>query len=323
LSTVSTRDVLITGPLGHIGSHLIRHLDRSAFGGRVVLLDNLESRRFPSLYGLPRDVPFAFLQEDILSVDFNRLLKGIGAVIHLAAITDAEGSYKVPAEVEAVNFHGLKRVADACLANGVRLVFPSTTSVYGSQALRVDETCAELRPQSPYAEAKLNSERYLRSLAADGLKFVICRFGTIFGHSVGMRYDTAVNRFTWQAATGVPITVWSTAWKQKRPYLYLGDCVSAINFVMKRDLFDGEIYNVVTDNFTVEDVVTAIRQFIPDLAVTFVESPIMNQLSYEVDDSKIRALGFSTSGALLDGIRESIAQLGGIHRDASAALPDA
>lgn len=306
--------ILVTGALGHIGSKLIRNLDNRLID-EVILFDNLESRRFPSLYNLPKKkFKFRFVQDDILTADFNAYLKdaGVTTVIHLAAITDAEGSLKIPEKVEAVNFHGLKRVANACLKAKIRLFYPSTTSVYGSQALRVDETCTELKPQSPYAEAKLNSEIYLRGLKKKGLKFVICRFGTIFGHSVGMRYDTAVNRFTWQAATGLPLTVWKTAWKQKRPYLYLGDAVRAINFILKKDLFNGETYNVVTKNFTVENVVKTIRQFVPKLAVNYVDSAIMNQLSYDVDDSKFRKLGFKPTGNLKKGIGEKITSLKGI-----------
>lgn len=305
-------DILITGALGHIGSLLIRNLDKSIFRGKIVLMDNLESRRFPSLYGLSTDFKFKFVKDDILTADFNRYLKGVWAVIHLAAITDAEKSHKIPEQVETVNFKGLKRIADACLKTKTRLFFPSTTSVYGSQDSRVDETCRELKPQSPYAEAKLNSERYLRKLKPVGLKFVICRFGTIFGHSIGMRYDTAVNRFAWQAATGLPLTVWKTAWKQKRPYLYLGDCIKAINFILKKDLFNGETYNVVTKNFTVEDVVKTIKKFVPELTVKYVDSPIMNQLSYDVDDAKFRKLGFRPTGSLKAGINEEIRQLKGI-----------
>ena len=305
------KKILITGALGHIGSNLIRNLDKSAVRD-VVLMDNLESQRFPSLYKLPRGFNFKFIREDIMTADFSKYLSGIDAVIHLAAITDAEKSKQMPEQVEAVNYQGLRRVADACLKSKVPLLFPSTTSVYGSQSSLVDETCTELKPQSPYADAKLKSEQYLQSLKKKGLKFVICRFGTIFGHSVGMRYDTAVNKFTWQAANGLPITVWKTAWKQKRPYLYLGDCTRAINFVLRKDLFDGEIYNVLTTNFTVENVVSAIKKFVPKLAVSYVDSTIMNQLSYEVDDTKFRKLGFRPTGNLKSGINEKILQLSGI-----------
>lgn len=307
--------ILITGALGHIGAHLIRNLNDS-LTDEVVMFDNLESRRFPSLYNLPKKkFKYRFVRDDIMTANFDNYLKntGVTTVIHLAAITDAEGSHKIPEQVEAVNFKGLQRVADACLRNKVKLFFPSTTSVYGSQSLRVDEACAELKPQSPYANAKLNSETYLQSLKKKGLKFIICRFGTIFGHSIGMRYDTAVNRFTWQAVTGLPLTVWKTAWKQKRPYLHLGDCVRAINLVLAKDQFDGEIYNVLTENFTVEDVVNTIKKFVPTLAVNYVDSPIMNQLSYEVDDSKFRKqFGFKPTGNLKRGVAEKISSLKGI-----------
>ena len=146
--------ILITGALGHIGSCLIRNLDKSAVKN-VILLDNLESQRFPSLYNLPKGFNFKFVRDDILTADFDKYLKGIDAVIHLAAITDAEHSKQIPDLIEAVNFRGLKKVADACLKSRTKLFFPSTTSVYGSQSERFDETCKELKPQSPYAEAKL------------------------------------------------------------------------------------------------------------------------------------------------------------------------
>jgi UDP-glucose 4-epimerase len=306
--------ILITGALGHIGAHLIRNLDESLFS-EVILLDSLESRRFPSLYNLPKKkYKYRFIQDNIITADFDKYIKdtGVTTVIHLAAITDAEGSAKVPEQVEAVNYFGLTRVADACLRNNVKLLFPSTTSVYGSQDSKVDETSTELKPQSPYAWAKLRSEKYLQELKPKGLQYMICRFGTIFGHSIGMRYDTAVNKFTWQAANGQPLTVWKTAWKQRRPYLHLNDCIRAINFILKRDLFNGETYNVLTKNFTVQQVVTTLKQYIPKLVVNYVDSPIMNQLSYDVDDSKFRKLGFKPIGDLKKGIGEKIDSLKGI-----------
>ncbi len=306
------KNIVITGALGHIGSKLIRELNRD-LTDRIILIDNLESQRFPSLYNLPKHFKYGFIRDDVLTFDFKKYLKdNVSLVIHLAAITDAERSHAIQEEVEAINFGGLKRVADACLENNVKLFFPSTTSVYGSQALRVDETCQELKPQSPYAESKIHSEEYLQKLKKRGLKFITCRFGTIFGHSIGMRYDTAVNKFTWQAANGLPVTVWKTAWNQKRPYLYLGDCVRAINLILKKDLFDGNVYNVLTSNFTVQDVVKTIKKFAPKLTVSYVDSPIMNQLSYEVDDTKFRKLGFKPLGRLKDGINEKILQLEGI-----------
>jgi len=303
--------VLITGGLGHIGSSLLRNLGDD-IDKEVIILDNIETKRYASLFNLPAGFCFRLIEEDITTTDIEKHLEGIDVVIHLAAVTDAEGSKEIPAHVEAVNFGGLKRVADACLVKGVRLLFPSTTSVYGSQTVVVDEECKELKPQSPYAESKLHSEEYLKSLGERGLKFVICRFGTIFGYSIGMRFHTAVNKFVWQATTGRPLSVWKTAWKQRRPYLDLRDCVRAINFIIEKDLFTGEVYNVVTKNFTVEEVVTTIEKLVPGLAVNYVDSAIMNQLSYDVDASKFASAGFHSAGNLDEGIGATIEALKGI-----------
>ena len=179
----------------------------------------------------------------------------------------------------------------------------------------MDETCKELKPQSPYADSKLQAEECLRGLKSRGLRFVICRFGTIFGFSIGMRFHTAVNKFTWQAVNGVPLTVWKTAWKQKRPYLDLADCVNAINFILENDIFDGETYNVLTSNFTVEDIVITIKKFVPGLSVSYVDSAIMNQLSYEASDAKFRARGFTPIGDLQKGIEETVSRLSSIRME--------
>ncbi len=308
---MNQKTILVTGALGHIGSRLIREFSPKLVG-RVVIIDNLSTQRYPSLFELPTTMRYEFHEEDVRTVDFSKYLGGVDAVIHLAAITDAPSSKDRPEETFDVNLGGTKRIADACLVAKVPILFPSTTSVYGSQANLVDETSKELKPQSPYADSKLQAEEYVRSLKPKGLRFVICRLGTIFGYSIGMRFHTAVNKFTWQAVNGISLTVWKTAWKQKRPYLDLADCVKAVNFILEKDLFDGEIYNVLTNNFMVEDIVTAIKKFVPDLTVSYVDSAIMNQLSYEVSDAKFRARGFAPAGNLGRGIEMTVNKLRGV-----------
>jgi nucleoside-diphosphate-sugar epimerase len=164
-----------------------------------------------------------------------------------------------------------------------------------------------LKPQSPYAETKLKEEDLVQSLARhDGLPAIVFRFGTIFGASVGMRYHTAVNKFCWQAVMNQPLTIWKSAYDQKRPYLDLIDAVRATAFVIKHDLFDGRIYNVLTLNATVRDIVECIREFVPDLQLSFVKSPIMNQMSYEVSCGRFLDQGFVFSGDVRRGIRETL-----------------
>jgi len=307
--------IVITGALGHIGSRLIRTLPDSFPGVEIVMLDDLSTQRYASLFNLPAHVNYRFIEADVLSADLDEVFRGAVAVVHLAAITNAAGSFENAAQVEQVNFAGTERVARACQRAGAPLLFLSTTSVYGTQNAVVDEACsaAELQPQSPYAESKLRAEQMLQTLGREeGLRFVTCRFGTIFGPSPGMRFHTAVNKFIWQACLGHPLTVWSSALDQQRPYLDLEDAARAIEFIIARDRFDREIYNVLTLNATVGEIVETIRGCVPDLVVSMVDARIMNQLSYEVSCAKFTALGFRFTGDLQQRVAESVALLKGV-----------
>jgi nucleoside-diphosphate-sugar epimerase len=303
--------LLITGALGHIGSRFIHDLRPGEFS-EVVLVDNLTTLRYCSLFNLPAGVPFRFVEADVRAADLDKLFAGMEVVMHLAAITDATRSFENEAQVEQVNFVGTERVAQACVKTGCRLIFPSSTSVYGVQEGVVDEDCPidQLKPQSPYADNKLRAERLLAELGASAnLRFIICRFGTIYGVSPGMRFHTAVNKFAWQACLGEPVTVWRTALHQRRPYLDLGDAVRALRFILQRDLFDQRIYNVLTDNLTVAEVLEALRELTPGLEIKFVDSPIMNQLSYTVRNDRFRALGFEFQGQLREVLNKTVSLL--------------
>ncbi len=308
--------LVVTGALGHIGSRLVRELPRELPDcGEIVLIDDLSTQRYASLFELPAGVRYRFLEADVASADLRPVIDGASAVLHLAAITDANASFEQRERVMAVNFEAVKRVAEACAAVGAALIFPSTTSVYGSQAEQVDEACGEdeLRPQSPYAEAKLAAERWLSEYAgAARLRYVTLRFGTIFGVSPGMRFHTAVNRFAWQAVLGQPLSVWRTALDQARPYLDLDDAIRAVAFLLRAQRFDGEIYNVVTLNATVREIVDALRAHVPDLKVELVESRIMNQLSYRVSDARLRSLRFEPRGDLGRALGQTVDLLRGV-----------
>ena len=297
----------VTGALGHIGAAFIRTLAGRQYD-EVLLIDNLMGERYSSLFDLPRDVPFRFVQADIRHANLEDLFRGFDTVIHLAAITNAAESFDIADLVHDVNYAGTVRVAEACRRTRSRLLFLSTTSIYGTQLEVVDEAypASELKPQSPYAQSKLSAEGYLTGLHAQGLEFMTVRFGTVFGKSIGMRFHTAINKFCWQASVGQPISVWRTALHQRRPYLHVGDAVRAMHLILGWDRFDGQIYNVVTSNATVNDIVEILKDQIPDVRVDFVDSKIMNQLSYTVLAEKFRRRGFKFQGDLRSGVIETL-----------------
>lgn len=304
--------IIVTGALGHIGSRFIREAASLFTGAEIVMIDNFATQRYASLFNLPAGCRYRFVEGDVVDMDLESMLGNTDAVLHLAALTDAATSFERKDEVERNNMGATEHVGLACAATGTPMIFVSSTSVYGKASGVVDETCDDsvLKPQSPYAETKLREERRLCSLGeSSGLRFVICRFGTICGASPGMRFHTAVNRFCWQAVMGVPLTVWRTALHQKRPYLALSDAVAAFTFIITNGFFPCRVYNVLTDNLTVNDILDLIRREIPELEVTCVDSEIMNQLSYEVSNAAIAAAGFHSRGSIEQSISDTVSLL--------------
>ena len=145
--------------------------------------------------------------------------------------------------------------------------------------------------------------------------------GTIFGPSAGMRFHTAVNQFCWRAVTGQPIEVWRTAAHQFRPYLDLADAVRAMIFILRRRQFDRRVYNVLTLNTTVSHVVEVLSAFVPELRVTYVDSPLMNRLSFLVEANRLLRSGFACSGSLERGIADTVGLLQGVRPQSALVAP--
>jgi len=301
--------IVITGALGHIGSRIIREIPSFCPEAEIVMIDNLLTQRYSSLFNLPATGNYHFIEADVLDTDLQVIVEGANIVVHLAAITDATSSFKNKEQVEYVNYNATVRTAETCWNVKCPMIHISTTSVYGTQQETVDENCSpeELKPQSPYAETKLKEERFLQTAGTkENLRFVICRFGTICGVSPGMRFHTAVNKFCWQAVMGQPLTVWRTALHQKRPYLALTDAVDAIKFIIENNLFDRRIYNVLTENLTVNSIIQHIKQHISQLSIQYVDTEVMNQLSYEVLNLRFKKQGFEFTGNVKKSIEETI-----------------
>ncbi len=301
--------ILVTGCLGHIGSKLIRAFPNFVSDVELVGIDSLLSQRYCSLFNFNKEYDFEFIEGDVRDLTSDNL-EGIDIVIHLAAITDAANSFSNASELERNNYNSTKIIADICSKRSIKLISVSSTSVYGTQKDEVDENCSDedLLPQSPYAETKLKEEELVHNLSInEGLDVTCLRLGTIFGISPGMRFHTAVNKFCWQAVFKKPLTIWTSAYNQYRPYLDIDDAIRAIAHIINNDLIDGfSLYNVLTGNFTVKEVVDTIKKTIPDAEIDFVEAEIMNQLSYKVSAKKFISTGFQFKGDLEKSIQQTI-----------------
>ena len=299
---------LVTGGLGHIGSKLVREYAKRDDIELIRIMDNFLVQRYCSLFNLPNGKRYEFIEGDIMNDgDLKKAMKDIDIVIHLASITDAPSTISKPQETERVNFEGTKKALDAAISAGVKkFLFPSSTSVYGEAEGIVDEEFKDFKPSTPYAETKLNSERLLQSVGKEGkIHTVVLRMGTIFGTSIGMRFHTAINKFCYLAAMNRPLTVWDSALNSRRPYLGLNDDIRAFEFLEKNGK-SGEVYNVVTKNYSMQEVIDSLRTIISNVKIEIVKSPVANQKPYHTSNEKIKSLGFEFHDDLRSSMQETV-----------------
>jgi UDP-glucose 4-epimerase len=309
--------ILITGGSGHIGSHLLLYLGQLSYIKNIFVVDNLLTQRYTSFFNLPFKHKVSVEMTDVRELSINSSLfnEKIDLVIHLAALTDLNQSFEEPQKVFENNFEATLNIANICRQLGIPLIFPSTTSVYFPKygEKKVFESEQNLYGGNPYSKSKIAEEQLIKGL--EGLKFVILRLGTVFGVSPGMRFHTAVNKFCLQAALGKELTVWATALNQIRPYLALSDLGLSINHVIQKSLYDSEIYNLVSINTTVADIINLIENNLNEkVKLNLVESKIMNNLSYEVSNLKFQSTSFSFTGNLNDAISKTLDLFKGIRR---------
>ena len=121
--------LVVTGALGHIGSRMIRELPLLFPGVEIVMIDNLTTQRYSSLFNLPTQGVYTFIEGDILTLGLEPLFSDVDAVINLAAITDATKSFENKEQVEHVNYTVSQRVAEACVTTGTKLFLISTIKI--------------------------------------------------------------------------------------------------------------------------------------------------------------------------------------------------
>jgi nucleoside-diphosphate-sugar epimerase len=299
-------NIIVSGGLGHIGSLLIRRLLFSKSIKNLIVIDNISTQRYSSLFNIKNKIKLILIEKNVQEVNLKSILKKNDIFIHLSAITNAAESFSIKNKIFLNNFDSTKYIADSCRSKNAKLIFISSTSVYGSgDKIMYEDRDDNLKPQSPYAECKIKEENYIKSLSKK-LKFVIFRFGTIVGTSPGMRFHTAVNRFCWQASHNQAITVWKYSYTQCRPYLDLSDAIKVFEYFIFKNLFNCQIYNVVTFNKSVKDIIDLIKIYKKKIKINFVKNTIMNQLSYSASREKIIKTGFVFRGNLKKSIKKII-----------------
>ncbi|MDQ3030791.1 MAG: NAD-dependent epimerase/dehydratase family protein [Myxococcota bacterium] len=220
--------VLVTGGAGFIGSHLCERLVER--GDHVVVVDNVSSGRWSNL-GAIRD-RIEVIEDDVLNLlDHREALAGTERIYHLAALISGYDSLGEPDAYVRANVDGLLRVVDLCRTlERPRVVFASSSTVYGSEGEPLRGEATPPRPITMYALTKLMGEHVLamyRDLA--GFSDVSLRLFNVYGprQSPDHPYANVTCKFSDAAARGGAVKLYGDG-KQTRDFVYVDDVVDAM-----------------------------------------------------------------------------------------------
>jgi nucleoside-diphosphate-sugar epimerase len=302
---------VVTGAAGFIGSHLAAALlDR---GDAVVGVDAfsdyyVRARKESNLARLLGRSGFTFLEADVAEAPLDFVVAGTNGVFHLAAQPGVRGSWGSSFAIYVRdNVVATQRLFEAAARAGTRVVFASSSSVYGNAAAYPTSEDVVPRPVSPYGVTKLFCEHLADAYrSGTGLDFVAMRYFTVYGPR--QRPDMAIERIASALANNGPFEVYGTG-EQSRDVTYVDDAVTATLAAMDAAPA-GAVYNVGGGTETTLREIIDLCQSITGrrLDVRHAAEAVGDVRRTAADTARIRAdVGWTPQTSLEDGLTSQLA----------------
>ena len=303
--TAKPKTWVVTGGAGFIGSRVVRAL--LANNQQVTVLDNFSTSSIHSLQDIRRQI--RLIQGSILDEKKLRLaFQGADYVLHLAAEASVAQSFQNPAATMQTNVEGTAYVLQqAHLAGVKKVLFISSSSVYGMGGKRPRAETSRLNPLSPYAMSKLLGEQLCQFYTQTyGLNTVIARCFNIYGPTqpADSAYAAVLSKWAKLTKQGSALHINGDG-MQTRDFLHVQDTAKALLKIVKKGK-TGQIYNVgsgksVTLLQTVKLLERAAQK---PLKISF-QAPREGDVRFSCADiSKLRDLGFTPKITLENGLKE-------------------
>jgi len=248
---------VVTGGAGFIGSNIVKKL--VARGDSVTVIDNLNTGKEENLKSV-RD-KITFLNDSILNVNLlEKETEGIDGVFHQAALASVQDSFSKPDEYHNVNVNGTENILRLAEKNNFKVVYASSSSVYGNpKRVPIKEEDTK-NPINPYAETKLKKEELAVKYSQNGVKVIGLRYFNVFGKGQSREYAGVLKLFLERISDGLPPKINGDG-TQFRDFVYVEDVADA-NIISMDSNVEHEFFNVGTNtSITILDLAKTIIKF--------------------------------------------------------------
>ena len=248
---------VVTGGAGFIGSHITKKLVER--GDAVTVIDNMNTGKEENLE-LVRD-KINFVKGDILDAALlEDVTKDTDGVFHQAALASVQDSFDEPDKYHNVNVNGTENILKLSKKYGFKVVYASSSSVYGNPIRIPIKESDEKNPINPYAETKLKKEELAIEYSKMGVRVIGLRYFNVFGKGQSKEYAGVLKLFLERIRDKLPPKINGDG-TQFRDFVYVGDVVNANIMSMDSDITH-EFFNVGTNTtITILDLAKNIIEY--------------------------------------------------------------
>ena len=234
---------VVTGGAGFVGSYLVKLLVKK--GHNVVVIDNLHKGKKENLDEVLDKIEF--LNIDIRDYDLmEKNMRDIDGVFHQAALTVVQDSFKDPEEYHSVNVDGTDNIFKIAQKNNFKVVYASSSSIYGHQENVPILENFNKKPINPYGKTKLNDEIIAEKYSKLGVKIIGLRYFNIFGKGQTIEYAGVITKFLDRIQDGKPPIIFGDG-SQIRDFIHVEDIANANYLAMTSDVSNLHV-NIGTGN---------------------------------------------------------------------------
>lgn len=299
---------IITGGAGFIGSNLAEELAKM---GEVAIIDDLSSGRLENISNLLDKNNVYFVKETITNLTgLKTIFAGVDCVFHHAAIASVQRSVENPLLIDEVNARGTLNVLIAARDSGVKkVIYASSSAVYGDSPELPKREDMTPCPLSPYAVSKLTGEYYCKVFSeVYGIDTISLRYFNVYGPGQSFEYAAVIPNFIKTLLEKEPPIIFGNG-TQTRDFVFVDDVVRANILAMKHDILRRGVVNVASGKETTINKLlnTIMRVANIKLDPIYVE-PRAGDIEKSVADISLakNVLGFESVVDLKEGIRRTI-----------------